>query len=431
MRDTHRRMLQFSAICAAVAMAAGCSGGSPDGDGDEPVTLSVLVETTAADESPYKTITDLYSEQNPDVTFDLEYVPINDLGQVLRTRLQGGNGPDLFYVTGGSGNVLAVLPFAEADYVLDLAGTPAAEILPDNAKGLFYRGDEGPYAQALEYVPISHMFNDTATDAAGVSHPDTIDELLEQCSVANDAGVPLIQLAGASSQNAGGMTMQIAASRVYAADPDWDVARMAGEVTFADSEEWARSLQLAVDLFEAGCMQNGAEGGGIEQNVPALASGQALSIFGPGQLVTEAANVNPDQTFRAYPLPGDTAEDTRIFASPSNALAANAALSGARKDAALDFLAWLAEPQQAAAYTDLTGNIPISAIGGDGAVPPQFEALGPYLQDESRFQPLANLFWPSPEVYNTLGIGVQGLLTGQTTVDQVLASLDAAWDQAS
>ena len=36
--------------------------------------------------------------------------------------------------------------------------------------------------------------------------------------------------------------------------------------------------------------------------------------------------------------------------------------------------------------------------------------------------------WTNPEVYNALGTGVTGLLTGQTTVEDVLKSMDAAWD---
>ena len=42
---------------------------------------------------------------------------------------------------------------------------------------------------------------------------------------------------------------------------------------------------------------------------------------------------------------------------------------------------------------------------------------------------LPNATWPNPAVYDALGVGVQGLLTGQTTVDSVLEEMDAAWDQ--
>jgi hypothetical protein len=45
----------------------------------------------------------------------------------------------------------------------------------------------------------------------------------------------------------------------------------------------------------------------------------------------------------------------------------------------------------------------------------------------SKVFPLMNLSWPNPAVVETLGKDVQGLLTGQKTVAQTLADLDAAW----
>ena len=35
--------------------------------------------------------------------------------------------------------------------------------------------------------------------------------------------------------------------------------------------------------------------------------------------------------------------------------------------------------------------------------------------------------WPNGKVYTDLGNGVQGLLTGQTTVKQVLQQMDSDW----
>ena len=35
--------------------------------------------------------------------------------------------------------------------------------------------------------------------------------------------------------------------------------------------------------------------------------------------------------------------------------------------------------------------------------------------------------WTNPQVYQALGSGVTGLLTGQKTVDDVLKDMDAAW----
>ena len=45
------------------------------------------------------------------------------------------------------------------------------------------------------------------------------------------------------------------------------------------------------------------------------------------------------------------------------------------------------------------------------------------------YTPLPNNIWPNPSVYEALQVGVQGLLTGQKTIDQVLTDMDTAWGE--
>lgn len=45
------------------------------------------------------------------------------------------------------------------------------------------------------------------------------------------------------------------------------------------------------------------------------------------------------------------------------------------------------------------------------------------------YTPLPNQAWANASVYDAMATGVQGLLTGQSSIDQVLASMDTAWDQ--
>ncbi len=49
------------------------------------------------------------------------------------------------------------------------------------------------------------------------------------------------------------------------------------------------------------------------------------------------------------------------------------------------------------------------------------------LIDQNKTAPYGYLGWPNGEVYNALGTGVTGLLTGQKSVDDVLKAMDDAW----
>ena len=61
--------------------------------------------------------------------------------------------------------------------------------------------------------------------------------------------------------------------------------------------------------------------------------------------------------------------------------------------------------------------------------PPCFRSTPgwPRLIDEDKTAQYPYIDWPNGEVYNTLGTGVTGLLTGQMSVDDVLESMDKAW----
>jgi raffinose/stachyose/melibiose transport system substrate-binding protein len=83
-------------------------------------------------------------------------------------------------------------------------------------------------------------------------------------------------------------------------------------------------------------------------------------------------------------------------------------------------------PEEAKAYADLAGLVPITGVTADDLLP-SYEPIGDLLEN-GEYTPLPLETWPNPAVYDALGVGVQGLLTGQKTVDQVLADMDAAWD---
>lgn len=435
-RESRRkRPARFTVIALAAGSAlALTSCTSPDtganpasGAPDEPVTLRMSVLGGPV-QSAYAVMAKAYSEEFPNVTFEIEEVPNEQYGEVLRTQLQGGNAPEIFYVTGGSGNPHSVLPLAEAGYLVSLDGTVADELVTGEARNTI-EYDGQIWAQALDFVPVSNIYNQTVAEEIGLELPfETVDDVLDACEVAAEAGKSLLMFAGAAVQNAGLTTMQMAAPRVYSEQPDWNTLRNEGEVSFSDTLGWKQSLEQILEMRDAGCFQRGAEAGAIADNTPAVAAGTALGSFGPGGLTGDMKRVNPEAEFVATAFPGEDTSQQYIFASPSNLMAVNATATAAEQAAALAFLDWIAEPTNADETASISGNLSIRA-GAGAALPPQYEMIEPFFE-EGNFQALPNLMWPSPEVYNALGTGVQGLFTGQTTVEAVLAAMDAAWDSA-
>ena len=234
-------------------------------------------------------------------------------------------------------------------------------------------------------------------------------------------------LAGSTVPNAGIMASIIAATRVYAEDPDWNQQRLDGDVTFADSEGWADTLQTVKDMNDNGCFQAGAEGAGFDALTTGLTTGTGVSMFGPLGSASELQKAAPEQNFIAQAFPPATSSDTAFgVASPTYALSINAASENS--EAASAFLKWIEEPENSGLFAETAGSLPISGLS-DLDLSDTIYADVADLITSGATTPLASSTWPNAAVYDALALGVQGLLTGQSTIDSVLASMDTAWDQ--
>ncbi len=86
---------------------------------------------------------------------------------------------------------------------------------------------------------------------------------------------------------------------------------------------------------------------------------------------------------------------------------------------------FLAQPEQQASYAKILGEISVPD-SVTGSVPDLYTAFGPLLQQKKTVT-LPSLIWPNPAVGTALTPGMQGLVTGQKSVSDVLTDLDNAW----
>ncbi|MFF2050306.1 ABC transporter substrate-binding protein [Leifsonia sp. NPDC058194] len=425
-----KRLLTVAAVAAAVALGlSACSGSGSTStasyDPEAPVTLSLYNQTAIGNTSPIDTIVADYEKLHPNVKINVNLTPVASYAQVLQTQFQAGNGPDIFWATSGAGDTSGILAFAKGGYVLPMNDYDwATKSVPSNAKDLFV-ADGKQYGIPIDMVPVGTIYNLTALKAAGFDAPATsLPDLYDQCSAVKEKGKTLFNLAAAAGPNAGIFVMSVAASAVYGQDPKWNSERASGKVTFADSKEWQNTLQIILDLQKKGCFQDGVEAGTIAQLFPAVASGDAMALAAPAGATTDLHNLVADNQYKVSAFPGKTESDTRVFSSPTNALGVNAASK--HKDAALAFLKYMTDPKVADKYAGLTGNASMTTVTS-GTFPDEFSLIAPYLKDQDKYFPLANLLWPNASVYTALQTGVQGLLTGQASIKQVLESMDSAW----
>lgn len=428
-RHTALRRSAIIALPLAGAMIfAGCSGSGGDSGGSGDGGSSELTFTFATSnnlESPYQTLADEYMKANPDVKITTNPTPNDKYGETIRTQLQAGNASDVIQTTPGSGDARGIIPLAEAGFLEPLGDTATGLIIPGSES--VYTVDDKVYGQPLDFTIGAIVASLGTAKMNGIdTFPTTMDEMYDICGQLKDQGKSLLALAGAAGPNVGLTIQGIAATRVYAQDPDWNQKRADGDTTFADSDGWKDALQTFKDLNDNGCFQAGAEGGGFDAITNGLAQGTSVGSFIPSGAAVEISKAAPPEAdFAVEPFPSESGDEV-ILGSSNYTLSINA--KAKNKDAANAFLEWMAEPETQQRYYELSGELPVSAFETLDLTDTIYEPVADLLK-EKKYTPLPNNLWPNPSVYEALQTGGQGLLTGQTTIDQVLQSMDAAWDQ--
>ncbi|KJL47331.1 Bacterial extracellular solute-binding protein [Microbacterium hydrocarbonoxydans] len=404
-------------VGAISATASGCAASS-SGQGDP--SLDFSLSYPVAENSPYEVLAERYMDEHRGAKVTLNPIPAENYDSVLGSQLQGGMASDVIMVIPGAGSPVSIGSLSGAGLLAPLSGD-AEDLVPDSAHSLFFVDGE-MYGQPTDLSVTATIFN----QAAGVQYPTSVDEMLSSCRSLSDRGIALYAVAGAIPINSGLLGLVAAAPLVYGDDPEWDAKRAAGEVTFAESSGWREAFELIIEMKDAGCFQPGAEGGDFGALVGSLGQGTALGAFVPAGAATEMAAGMPDADIVVEPFPtrGDGA--ATIYSSMDYAL--SIPTSATHKPAAQAFLDWFAEPEQAQAYAEAAGTLPVTGIEDFDFAGTPYEPVADLLTAGDVVVMPVNV-WTSARVFDALGSGVQGLLTGQVTVDQLLAQLDSAWDE--
>jgi len=423
----HLRWSLLAVPVAGVLVLAGCSG-SADDSGDSTADaadagFSVMVAQANDQDDAYAQMLDKYSKETG-VKVEVIPYPSEAYNTQVTTQLQAGNAADMMVLAPGTGQAISVVTLADAGFLEPLDDT-SVSLIPEGSEAE-YQVDGDTFAQPAGLTPVGMVFNVTSADEVGLKeYPTTYEDLLKDCATARDGGKSFIVLAGGIPFNTGLISMLISATRVYADTPDWNAQRAAGDVTFADSG-WRDVLDDIVELNDSGCFQDGAAGGTFDSITQGLGGGTSLTAAVPGSAASSISEATgAELNVQAFP-PADGGKAFTVTGA-NYAWAINAASDDAVKASAQAFLDWVAEPDNAKEYADLSGSVPITGIVPE-ELAPAYQPIGDLLANGD-FTGTPNATWPNPAVYEALGVGVQGLLTGQKTVDQVLDDMDAAWGE--
>ena len=352
-----------------------------------------------------------------------------DYPKKLQASSQANNMPDL-YTGVGAGDFV---PYLKAGWAMDLTPELEAGWNKNFANGLLktltWATDNtlgvkpGIYNVPVEVSAYAVLFNpehfkkggvDTATPAA------TMTEMIDQLKKVKGAGIAPFQMASEFTPT----FIQAYASNWLTDDEIG--ATFAGKAPWK-ADGWRQSLQLFVDLRDAGVIANNALPTGavtnseVEKsffNVRDLASFFS-GVFSVGVQRTTAADFT---AFSSFPLP--KAADGKIAPRTIGGAGRTKAVNPKGKHAAesLKFLKWLTEPAQEQIYMDMVPLIPANPAALDPKkISPQIAGFA------SLVDKLQYVSTPMSKQANEAMIkGAQSLVLKERTVDQVLDDIEAA-----
>jgi raffinose/stachyose/melibiose transport system substrate-binding protein len=403
------------------ALGVGASGARPAGG---QVTISFLGGSQPA----FNVLIPNFERVYPSITVNVTYVSsVAVLQQLETTELAAGNGPDVLTTYPGCGNSVSVCALGPAGYLAPMINAPWTKRSLPLVLSL---DKDGPTLVVFspQVAPEGVFTNDGLFRKLGLKVPQTFPQLIDLCRQAKADGTAALIWAGGNAAALSLLVQDLAVATVYGKDRHWTAEQKAGTVTFDGTAGWHQALQEVIDMNDAGCFQPGVTGTSLPSAQAEFAQGQGLMLASLSSDKGAIDTSSPQFSYSFSAFPGGTdPHQIRTLINLGGALSVNARSSAANQAAAQTFIDFIARPKQDALYAELTGGLTQYEFLKKQL--PAFMAPSAEVFADNEYVIAPNRFWWNPDVQAALQQYGVGLLTGQTTIDQVLQAMDAAWKQ--
>jgi len=397
-------------------LAAACGfGGSDSGTEGDGVTLDLLVPTYSDNtKGLWQDIIKDFESENPDVNVNLDVQSWDNINDVVRTKVQANDAPDIL-------NIDAFAGFAADDLLY-----PASDVLSDETVADFQESfvenasiDGEQYGLPLIASARTLFINTDLTKQAGVSEPPaTWDELLA-------ASKKVSALGGGVH----GYGMPLGSEEAQAETSIW---------AFGNGSDWGDSEQLTIDAPEnveaVEFMQKMVEEKATQPNAGATDRTPLINVFVQGKIgyiealpptVAQIESENPDLNFELAPIP--TKDGSPVTLGVADHLMAFKN-DGDKQDAIKTFLDYFYSTEVYTNFVKTENFLPVTKSGaeqlGDN---PDMKVFIDALPD-AKFYPSTNKGWSAAQG------GFQSLI-GQTAQGKdpaaILSEIQGKADEAA
>jgi len=420
------------AAAAALVLALGAcaeSGGgepaAPTGVSKDLTTEPVTLTLAYTDDPPTQALIDAFRAKHPNITIKGQQTPFSDYVKSIKLSMASSTPPDIAEYNPG-----AMRSLVPAGLIYDLApyeelygwgdGFPASslEVLRSNKEAKVY-GTGGLYAVPGALSVLGVYYNKTLAKSAP---PTTLAQFEEQLTEVKKGGTTPFSLGGLQ---VGGFQLWNALYNVLGDEGqyrDWVYGKPGATI---ETDGAKQAAQKVADWVGDGYIPTSANATADSDAQANFTAGKSAYLI-TGNWAAAAIGEAMGDKVGFFLLPQATAGDPAVASGASVAFSISSKTKHPNEAAAfLDFMrsAEAARVQFDTGFMPVDSDAPITATGLRADIAGEFKKV----VAADGIVPFPD--FASPNMIDRLTSGTQGLLSGQTTPERFLTSLQESWTQ--
>lgn len=409
MKSTPFRAAALLGVAALVL--SGCSASEPS---SPTLTFSLYMTADSAAREVYEGIIDEFTEQTG-IAVEMSYDTTNYENN-LKVQMASNNVPDVFATHGWS--VLRYANFLEP--LDDQEWTENVNPALDSSM----RDDAGHlYALPIEYTVAGIAVNREVLEAAGVDE-NTIETWSDfDAALAKVAATGVSPITASGKSSSAGNIADFIASNAFTekqlasySDGDFDTDAWADRV-LSHVETWTEKGYINPDYVSAS----------LDDMASQLAQGQAAFALVPASsILATALQLNPSADIGFIPIPSD--ENGPFLVGGEGIHSFGVSKQSKNKEAALQFLDFLAEPDNAAAIASALGSYSgLTDVEVDlGVLQSSYDTW--VAPAELPTEPFFDRVYLPNGIWNTMIATTDSVITGQATPEEAAEQMKQQYD---
>jgi raffinose/stachyose/melibiose transport system substrate-binding protein len=362
-------------------------------------------------------------EEETGIRIDYQIIPADQYFNVLKARLNSGEGPDIY---GGQSGYSDLLSYNVAETAVDLSNEPWVSRLDplvaeaSSVDGVLY---------GLTYWdtlggPWLFNYNKQLFEENGLSAPATFEELKHVCTVLLDAGVIPIYEPFSDGWHHVLMFAELGPSFAAKTEGLYDMLN-ANQAKLADNEAMLTNINQINELYQMGCFGDDALSDTFAAGPSMLVEGKAAILYAPisfsSNILNEYPDYDPSNIGVFIPPIGDNQIVSVNPAGPTKFI-----YSGSEHiDAAKEYFNFLTRPDNMAQYMahpDGHRNLPFS--DAEGNLPAHLQAFLDENADNKGVVLQTGVNYVNPQ-WMDIGRDITAMVTGMIDAKRVLSNIDA------